>query len=214
MCRRLLFLSMVVAAVSSVALAQPPWPMVEQRNCFIGGGGTEASRCGGLSVAGDSNFDTYGRSASLSYAPCNTRMNQSSSAYLDQGTAAGGCGGSSAASQCAIGGGAQRQESGYVPSQRGPTCFPYSGQQQVVAGGGAQTMYHTCGYGGALASQTGGATESQNILTPSTYGSQYQHLAGTQGGMVAGVPTTYSSASGLTAGGGAQCQTFGGISFN
>lgn len=213
MCRRLLFLSMVVAAVSSVALAQPPWPMVEQQNCFIGGGSTSASRYGGLSVAGDGNFQTCGQGDMLAFAPCNTRMHQSSSGYLDQGTAAGGCGGSSAAAQCAIGGGAQSQASGYVPSQRGPTCFPYSEQEQVIGGGSDQTMYHTCGYGGALASQTGGATESQNILTPSTYGSQYQHLAGTQGGMVAGVPTTYSSASGLTAGGGAQCQTFGGISY-
>jgi hypothetical protein len=210
MCRRLLFISMVVVAVSSVALAQPSWPMVGQQTHFVGGGGTYAARSGGLGVAGDGNFETCGQSASLSYAPCNTRMNQSNSAYLDQATAAAGCGGSSAAGQCAIGGGVQRQASGYVPSSNGPTCYPYSSQQQVIGGGSTQNMYATCGNNGASGIQTGGATESQNINTPSTSGGQYQHLSGTQGGMVAGVPTSYASASGLTGGGGTQCQTFGG----
>lgn len=211
MCRRLLFVSMVIVAVSSIALAQSSWPMVGQQTGFVGGGSTHAARSGGLGVAGDGNFQTSGQGNSLSYAPCNTKMNQSNSAYLDQATASAGCGGSSAACQSAIGSGAQCQASGYVPSCNSPTCYPYSSQHQTIGGVGTQGMYATCGNNAASGIQTGGATESQGITTPSTSGGQFQHLAGTQGGMVAGVPTSYASANGITGGGGTQCQTFGGV---
>ena len=216
MCRRILFISMVAVAVSSIALAQPSWPTTGQQTYFVGGGGTHAAQYGGLDTATDESFQTSGQVAlsSSCCSPCSTKMNQSNSAYLDQATAAGGCGGSSAACQSAIGSGFQSQVSGNVPSLCGPTCYPYSSQQQVIGGGGTQGMYATCGNNGASASQTGSATESQGIVTPSTGGSQYQYLAGSQGGMVAYAPTSYASANGITGGGGSQCQTFGGITFN
>jgi hypothetical protein len=75
-------------------------------------------------------------------------------------------------------------------------------------------VLNTCGNGAASASQAGAGSESQNVTTPITSGSQYQYVAGTQGGMAYGRPTSYSTAGGTIAGGGAQCQSFGGIPVN
>jgi len=213
MCRKLMFISMVVVAVSSVTLAQGFLPTCQQQSSFGGAGMTYAGRGGDLGFSADTNFSTGQQSDMSTCGPCGgTKMSQSNSGFIDQGTAAWGCGGSSAAVQGMIGGGAQKQTSGYVPSTNGITCFPISTQQQVIGGSASQGMFNTCGNGAATASQAGGASELQNITTPATSGSQYQYISGAQGGMAYGVPTSYSSAGGVIGGGGVQCQTFGGIS--
>jgi hypothetical protein len=209
--RRLLFISMIVAAVAFVTAAQASWPLVQQRDCFIGSGSTDASRSGPLSSAGDGNFEQRNEYSQKCYVPCGTRMNQSSSGYLDQSSSVGGCGGSASAENCAIGGGVQKQKSGYVVGQSTPRCFPYTEQSQAAGGIGVNSVTTACGNNGAAATQTGGISQAQTTRTPITSGAQHQYLSGTQGGMAVGVPTSYTSATGITGGGGIQCQNFGGI---
>jgi len=211
MCKRLLFISIVLVAVSSVTFAQY-LPGCQQYSGIVGAGCTYSAQGGDLGFSNDGGFQT-GQDIQMSQCgPCGgTWMSTTNNGFIDQGTAAGGCGGSRSAGQTMMGGGIQAQQTGYVPSTNGVTCFPVSTQTQVIGGMGAQGMFTTCGNGAALASQAGAASESQNITTPSTSGNQYQFIAGSQGGMAYGVPTSFSSAGGAIAGGGAQSQTFGGI---
>ncbi|MBN1508340.1 MAG: hypothetical protein JW955_15940 [Sedimentisphaerales bacterium] len=214
MCRRLLFISMVVMAVSSVTLAQAFVPGCSQHSCFIGAGATGVAQGGGLGSSYDNNFTSGYQLDMGSCGPCGTQTSQSNAGFIDQGTAAGGCGGYRSAGQVMIGGGTQCQTTGYVPSNSCVPCYPCSTQCQTVGGMGTQGVVNTCGSGAASASQAGAASESQNVTTPITSGSQYQYLAGTQGGMAYGRPTSFSTAGGTISGGGAQCQSFGGIPVN
>jgi len=212
MCRRLLFISIVIVAVSSVTLAQYI-PACQQQSGIVGAGCTYSAQSGSLGFSSDTNFQTGQDTEFSKCGPCNnTWMSTTNNGFIDQGTAAGGCGGCRGAVQGMIGGGCQSQETSYVPSQKGPTCYPVSEQHQVIGGLAGQAMFNTCGFGAASATQDGAASESQNITTPSTSGSQYQLISGSQGGMAYGTPTSFSSAGGVIGGGGIQCQTFGGIS--
>jgi len=206
---------MVVVAVAFVTVAQATQPsqppQVKQHTGFIGGGVTHASREGNVGTDVDSNFGLRQNDQSWASPTCNTHVGQSNSGYLDQGTSAGGHVGSSGAGQFAVGTGLQKQEYGTQTSQNPPTIAPYGKQKQVIGGIGGQTMSQTGGTGGAAATQTGGLSELQNIQTTGTGGTQHQALVGTQGGMVAGTPNSYSSAGGVTGGGGIQWQRFGGI---
>jgi hypothetical protein len=98
MCRKTMFISMVILAAVSVSLAQ------NQQGCaqfssFGGGGITFAAYAGGLSSDVDGSFSTGGSSDSLVCGPCSgTQMYQSNNYFTDQGSAAGGCGGLSMAS--------------------------------------------------------------------------------------------------------------------
>ena len=215
MCRKLLFISLVLVAASTVTLAQYI-PGCSQQSCFIGAGATIAAHGGSAGGNYDNNFTTGNQlDIAPGCGPCGgTRMSESNAGFIDQASAAGGCGGCRAAGTAMIGGGAQYQSSGYVPSQNGVTCFPYSTQGQIIGGVGTQGVLNTCGTGAASATQAGAASESQNLTTPATSGSQYQYLAGSQSGMAYGNPTSFSTAGGTIAGGGAQCQSFGGIPVN
>jgi hypothetical protein len=211
MCRKLLFISIVIVAVSSVTLAQYI-PGCMQSSSICGAGATFSGHSGELGFSNDTSFQTGQDIQMDQCGPCGgTWMSTTNNGFIDQGTAAFGCGGCREACQGMIGGGAQTQQTGYVPSTNGVTCYPYSYQSQVIGGLGGQAVFNTCGNGAAIASQAGGASESQNITTPATSGSQYQFISGTQGGMAYGVPTSFSSAGGAIAGGGTQSQTFGGI---
>ncbi len=211
MCRRLLFISIVIVAASSVTLAQYT-PGCMQYSSICGGGVTFAGHSGELGFSNDGGFQTGQDIQMAKCGPCGgTWMSTTNNGFIDQGVAVGGCGGCRDAGQLMAGGGAQTQQTGYVGSQNGVTCYPYSYQSQVIGGAAAQGMLNTCGNGFALGSQAGGVSESQSITTPSTSGSQYQYLTGSQGGMAYGVPTSFSTAGGAIAGGGAQSQTFGGI---
>jgi hypothetical protein len=212
MCRRLLLISTVVVA-AFVTVAQGYTLGGQQSSGIFGIGGTYSAQGAGLGFSNDNSFQTDQNSEFSKVGCCNnTWMGESNSGFIDQGTAAFGCGGCRAAGQLMTGGGSQGQQTGYVPSTNGVTCYPFSTQGQVLGGSGTQSMFNTCGNGAALASQAGAVSESQNITTPSTSGSEYQYLAGSQSGVAYGVPTSFSSASGAIGGGGAQCQSFGGIS--
>jgi hypothetical protein len=211
MCRKTLFISMVVLAAASVSLAENQG-LCEQYSCFCGGGITYAARCGCLGFDADTNFSTGQDSDTLVCGPCNgTHLYESSDYFIDQGAATGGCGGIGLAGDGVLGGGIQGQCSGYIPSRCGPTCYPYGVQGQAVGAISGEGVLVTCGNNGATAGQAGAASQYQNIQTPANGGSEYQHIAGHQSGMAVGSPTSLAAAGGITVGGGIQCQSFGGL---
>jgi hypothetical protein len=211
MCRKVLFIGTIIVAASTVTFAQY-MPGCAQYSGIVGFGATHAGQGGSLGLCVDNNFQTGMDSQASNCGPCGgTYMTTNNSGFIDQGTAAGGCGGVRGACQTMMGGGIQGQQTGYVPSPNGITCFPISTQSQMVGGMASQSMFNTCGTGSAQATQDGAISESQGVTTPSTSGNQYQLIAGSQGGMAYGVPTSFSSAGGTIGGGATQCQTFGGI---
>jgi hypothetical protein len=210
MCRKTLFISMVVLAAASVSLAVPVGCM--QFSCFGGGGIVCAGHAGCLSSDTDTNFCTGQDSDYDVCGPCNgTKLYQQNNYFIDQGAATGGCGGLSGSAGGIIGGGMQMQCSGYVPARCGPTCYPYGEQFQTVEATGAQGEFTTCGTNGASVGQAGAAGQYQSIQTPSCGGSEYQYISGAQSGMAVSSPTGLAAGGSIVGGGGTQCQSFGGL---
>ena len=214
--KRVLFISIVILAVSSASFG------LRQTSYFIGGDAGAVGRSGDLSRSADTTPSTcVDQQSKACYGGlCGTSAIQRSGSSLGQGAVAWGCGGSSGAVYGTIGGGIQYQTSRSQPAPnktasdqmpQNPSCSPVTKQKQAMGAIGGQCMAQTCGVGGAAVYQGGSISQAQNLNNPSSGGSQYQHMSGMQSGAVQGNPTSYSSAGSLSAGGGIQCQQFGGL---